>query len=184
MKKWCVFASVLLLLPALDASAKKSQFTNKSIFKFKHDQNGANNLKAKDEQLLSEIFDDSKRLENDIQMELNKTQNAATAQTQISENVRKKRLQILPYHQSSDHQGGAGFPTFNFAGFEAFSSQIRNTRHPTDPSDSIEVALAPINDDQVQPVTKIFDNDHNFGDFTKIHSMKKTVSEELNERPR
>ena len=78
MKKWCVFASVLLLLPALDASAKKSQFlnTNKSIFKFKHDQNGANNLKAKDEQLLSEIFDDSKRLENDIQMELNKTQHA------------------------------------------------------------------------------------------------------------
>ena len=150
MKKWCVFASVLLLLPALDASAKKSQFldvsakkpqfSSKSIFKFKHDQNGANNLKAKDEQLLSEIFDDSKRLENDIQMELNKTQNAATAQ--ISENVRKKRLQILPYHQSSDQQGGAGFPTFNFAGFEAFSSQIRNTRHPTDPSDSIEVAFS------------------------------------------
>ena len=97
--------------------------------------------------------------------------------------MRKKRLQILPYHQSSDHQeGGAGFPTFNFAGFEAFSSQIRNIRHPTVPSDSIEEALAPIKDDQVQ--TGIFDSDHNFGDFMKTHSMKKTVSEELNERPR
>ena len=104
MKKCCVFALVLLLLPALDA--KKSQFS-KSIFKFKHDQNGANNLKAKDEKLLSEIFDDSILLQHDIQMELNKTKHE-----QISENVRKKRLQILP--QQSDQ--GAGFPTFNFAG--------------------------------------------------------------------
>ena len=96
MKKWCVFASVLLLLPALDASAKKSQFSNKSIFKFKHDQNGANNLKAKDEQLLSEIFDDSKRLENDIQMELNKTQHA---KGQIMSECIYEIISFPKYHQ-------------------------------------------------------------------------------------
>ena len=106
MKKWCVFASVLLLLPALDASAKKSQFldvsakkpqfSSKSIFKFKHDQNGANNLKAKDEQLLSEIFDDSKRLENDIQMELNKTQHA---KGQIMSECIYEIISFPKYHQ-------------------------------------------------------------------------------------
>ena len=135
MKKWYFVALVLLLSPVLDAkeSTKKSTVVKKDAAVFKK-QNAKDTVVKSDENLLSEIFD--AQLEDDIQLELNKTQEDSP---HIKENVRKKRLQII------HHAEQGGFPVFNF------DKEDLKTTAKTERGTENDVELPPIKKEEKPP---------------------------------
>ena len=138
MKKWCILALVLLLSPAFEG--KKSQYSSSLFTPYKHNQDGAKNLKnAKDEHILSEIYNPG-----DSKMVISKS-NHETKST-LKEKVRVKRLKVFPKSENR-----AGFPFFNFDTFKSLRPQTRTARKP-DAQDQDTESIA-------NEATSIFDFD-------------------------